>query len=74
VWEIVRVLRGFAGSEDEAIEQTAEAADLTADQVRTALRYYADHADQVDAWIDRVEEETDRAEAAWQREQDVLRR
>ena len=47
---------------------------LTADQIRTALRYYADYTDEVSAWIRRVEEEAERAEVQWRRERELLGR
>jgi uncharacterized protein (DUF433 family) len=36
--------------------------------VETALRYYRDHQDQVDAWIREEDEYAERAEEEWRRE------
>jgi hypothetical protein len=73
VWEVARVFRGVEGGEKDRLNRTAELSGLVPEQVRTALRYYAEYADEVDAWIQRVEEEATLAEAAWRRERDLLR-
>jgi hypothetical protein len=44
------------------------------DDVVTAWRYYAAYRDEIDAWIQRVDDEAERAEAAWRREQALLTR
>lgn len=72
VWEVARVLREVGASSNDAVQRTAELTGLTRDQVDTVVRYYAEYRDDVDAWIERVDEEAIRAEAAWRREQDVL--
>jgi hypothetical protein len=70
VWEVVRAFR----SGEASMENTAVLTGLSVEQVRTALRYYADHRDEIDDWLARVDEEASRAEAAWRAEQDLLRR
>jgi len=57
---------------DAAIALTAEMTALSENDVRIAVRYYADHGREIDAWINRVHVEADRAEEAWRREQHVL--
>ncbi len=74
VWEVIRVLQGVELQGEGAIRRTAELTGLFPEQVRTALRYYAEHSDEVDAWIRRVEDEAARAEAAWRRERALLQR
>jgi hypothetical protein len=74
VWEIVRVFNSTDAKGDGAIRCVAELTDLTTEQVRIALRYYADHGDEIDEWVRRVDDESARAESSWQREQDLLRR
>ncbi len=73
VWEVVRVFRGIDAHGEEALDRTAELSGLTPEQVRIALRYYADYHEEIDDWVRRVDEEAARAEAAWRREQDLLR-
>ena len=72
VWEVAQVVRNVSSRGDEAIQQTSELTDLSRAQVATVVRYYADFRDELDAWIQRVEEEAARAEAAWRRERDLL--
>ena len=74
VWEVVGAIRGSDGGDADSLERICERTGLTADQVGAALRYYADHTDEVADWIHRVEEEAERAEARWRREQALLGR
>ena len=74
VWEVVAALRGGDGSDPEDLTGIGERIGLTADQVRAALGYYADYSGEIRGWIRRVEEEAERAEARWRREQALLGR
>lgn len=56
VWEVIRSLRASREaepdlSEDRRIGRVARNAGLTAAQVKDAVRYYADHPDEVDRMI-----------------------
>lgn len=73
VWEVVRVLLGVTAEGDAAINQAAERTGLPQEQVRAALRYYADYRDEIHEWIRRVDQEAEAAEASWRREQELLR-
>lgn len=73
VWEVVGALRGAGGGAD-SLARVGERTGLTAEQIGTALRYYADYTDEVADWIRRVEEEAERAEARWRRGQTLLGR
>ena len=73
VWEVIRVFRGIEARGEDAVQQTTQLTGLTPEQVRRAARYYADFRDEIDDWIRRLDEEAERAEAAWQRQQDLLR-
>ncbi|MSQ15260.1 MAG: hypothetical protein EXR50_05300 [Dehalococcoidia bacterium] len=74
VWEVVRVFRGLDSAGEEAVRQTAKLTGLTPEQARTAIRYYLDFRQEIENWIDRLDEEADRLEAGWKREQDILKR
>ena len=74
VWEVVGALRGADGGDADSLASIGERTGLTADQVGAALRYYADYSDEVADWIRRVEEEAERAETRWRREQELLGR
>ena len=72
VWEIARVFRSVEGLREEAIERIAEQTFLTPQQVRIALRYFSEFQEEIDRWIQQVDEEAERAEAAWRREHELL--
>lgn len=65
VWEIVPEIRDVEIGDDAAIEATARGLNVPAARLRTAMRYYADYRDEIDAWIKRNETLAERAEAAW---------
>ncbi len=71
VWEVIRLFLGLSPAEDR-IQQTAELSGLTPVQVRAAIGYYAEFADEINAWIRRVDEEATRAETRWRRERSLL--
>lgn len=73
IWEVIRVFTGVDGRGEDAVRQTAQLTGLTPEQVRRAGRYCADYPDEIDDWMRRVDEESARAEAAWQRQQDLPR-
>ena len=72
VWEIIRVVRNVEGSGEAAVTQAAEWLRLAREQVDIAVRYYSEYPDDVDRWIDRVDEEARRAQQIWERRQDTL--
>lgn len=74
VWEVIRVFKQVADQEQGAVEETAELIGLNSAQVWDAVRYYADYAEEIDAWIRAVDEQAERAEAAWRRQQALLTR
>lgn len=73
VWEVIRVFTGIDARGEDAVRETASLTGLTAEEVRRAAQYYADYRDEIDDWVRRVDEEATRAEAAWERQQDLLR-
>ncbi len=74
VWEVVRVLTSPGRPLEGAIEEAAESMNLSAQQVRAALRYYSEYQEEVDDWLRRLDDEAERARATWRREQDLLAR
>ena len=74
VWEVVSTLRGADAGDADRLADIGERTGLTSDQIRAALRYYDDYTEEVGAWIRRVDEETERAEVQWRREQETLGR
>ena len=73
VWEVVRVLLEMTAEGEPAIKRAVERTGLTEEQVRSALRYYADYRDEIASWIRRVDQAAASAEAAWRGEQELLR-
>ena len=47
--------------------------EITAQQVSVAAGYYAEYRDEIDDWLDRSDEEADRAKAEWMRQRAILR-
>ena len=74
VWEVARVFRQLDLAGDELLSTTAELTGLTMQQIHIALRYYAAFPEEIDAWIERIDEEADRAKQAWLREQALIQR
>ncbi len=74
VWEVVSTLRGADAGDADRLADIGERTGLTSDQIRAALRYYDDYTEEVGAWIRRAEEEAERAEVQWRREQELLDR
>jgi len=72
VWEVIRALREVDERGEPAIEATAELLALTPSRVRTAVRYYADHEQEIDAEIAEAESASVEAERAWRTEQRLL--
>ena len=73
VWEVVRVFLGVGAAREDRLEETAHLSGLTLQQVQAAVGYYADYRDEIDAWVRRVDEGAERAEATWGRTQQMLR-
>lgn len=69
VWEIVRAWHDLGVPEPEAIPRLAEIASVPAFEIERALRYYADYPHEIDAWIDRMNADTERAFEEWLRQQ-----
>jgi hypothetical protein len=72
VWVVARVFREMAGPFEQAVQHTAELTELTPTQVGTAAKYYAEYRDEIDEWLRELDDEAERAYAAWLREQDLF--
>lgn len=68
VAQIIETLRQNANS----IEETAEYLDIPAEQVETAVRYYAAYRDEVDEWIAQSRAIAERERELWRRQQEAL--
>ncbi len=72
VREVVRLLGEVDERGEAAVEATAELLQLTPARVRVAVRYYADHKQEIDAEIAEAVAASLDAERAWQTEQRLL--
>ncbi len=73
VWVVGRIFRDWDGPPDEMTPFIMDSLAITEDQVRVAAGYYAEYRDEIDDWLDRLDEEAERARAEWMRRQAVLR-
>ncbi len=72
VWEVVKASSEVDERGEAAVLAVADILNLAEEQVRSALRYYADHQEEVDAEIARADEESAQAEEAWLVQQRLL--
>ena len=79
VWEIIGAVRSVRVAEpdlagDEALVVVAETAGVPVPFLHAALAYWGDYPEEVDAFLDRARAEAAQAEAAWDRQQELLGR
>jgi hypothetical protein len=79
VWEVIGAVRSVREAEpaltgDEVIAVVAETSGVPAQFLRAALAYWGDFPEEVDAFLDRARAEAVQAQAAWERQQELLGR
>ena len=79
VWEIIGAIRSVRAADpapagDDALAAVAETSGVPMPFLRAALAYWGDFPEEVDAFLDRAATEAVQAQAAWQRQQDLLGR
>ena len=79
VWEIIGAVRSVRLAEprlagDEALVVVAQTSGVPAPFLNAALAYWGDYPEEVDAFLDRARTEAVQAEAAWDRQQELLGR
>lgn len=72
VWEVTRVFRELDLPAGEATPRLVKLLRLDPTQVTAALDYYAAYKDEIDRWIQLVDNEGERLEAEWRRKREVL--
>src|SRR6202167_5897239 len=65
IWEIVKVLGEIDERGPAALDAAAEAVVLDSSRVATAVSYYGNYPDEIDAEISEADEASERAEEAW---------
>jgi uncharacterized protein (DUF433 family) len=68
VADVIETVRASGNS----VEEAADYLDLPPAKVQAAVRYYAEFAEEIDAWLERRREIADRHEALWRKEQAAL--
>ncbi len=72
IWEIIRVIKNVETTGQAAIKAAADWLELPLQMIETAVRYYAQYPNEIDAWIEHVDQQATEAEQTWLREQEVL--
>ncbi len=72
VWELVAALKRHSTRGQEAVRELAGLLELSDGQIETALDYYGEYPEEIEELIGRHEEEAERAEATWLRQQSAL--
>jgi hypothetical protein len=79
VWEVIGAVRSVRDAEpelagDEVLAVVAETSGVPVPFLRAALAYWGDYPEEVDAFLDRAHAEAGQAQAAWDRQQELLGR
>ena len=79
VWEIIGAVRSVREAEpeltgDEVLAAVAETAGVPVPFLRAALAYWGEYPEEVNAFLDRARTEAGQAQAAWERQQELLGR
>ena len=72
MWEVAKVIRELDERGEAAVTTAAELLNLTPEQVRVALRYYAAFPEEIEAEIALADEESQAAERSWRIQQRLL--
>ncbi|HEX6500559.1 MAG TPA: hypothetical protein VF054_16220 [Micromonosporaceae bacterium] len=72
VWEVVKFLREIDERGPAALAAAAEVFTIDVNRVTTAVSYYGDYSDEIDAEIDAADEASLRAERAWRVQQQLI--
>jgi hypothetical protein len=72
VWEVIKFLREVDERGPAAIDAAAEVFAVDAGRVGTAINYYGDYPDEIDAEMAEADEASARAEAAWRIQQQLI--
>ena len=79
VWEVIGAVQSVRGAEpalagDEVLAVVAETTGVPVPFLRAALAYWGDFPEEVDAFLGRARAEAVQAQAAWERQQELLGR
>jgi hypothetical protein len=79
VWEVIGAVRSVREAEpeltgDDVLAVVAETSGAPVPFLRAALAYWGDYPEEVEAFLDRARAESAQAQAAWERQQELLGR
>lgn len=72
VWEVIKFLREIDERGPDALAAAAEVFNVDVNRISTAVSYYADYQDEIDAEIEAAEDASVRAEQAWRVQQRLI--
>jgi len=72
VWEVIKFLREVDERGPAAIDAAAEVLAVDASRISAAVSYYGDFQEEIDAEITEADEASERAEAAWRVQQQLI--
>ena len=72
VWEVVKFLREVDERGPAALDAAAEVFAVDVSRISTAVSYYADYQDEIDAEISDADEASARAEEAWRVQRQLI--
>ena len=72
VWEVIKFLREIDERGPAAIDAAAEVFTVDISRISTAISYYGDYAEEIDAEIADANEASAHAEAAWRVQQHLI--
>jgi hypothetical protein len=72
IWEVIKLLREVDERGPAAIDAAAEVFAVNTSRISTAISYYGDYSDEVNAEIAEADEASARAEAAWRVQQHLI--
>ena len=77
VWEVIGAIRSAREAEpalagDQVVAVVAETSGVPVPFIRAALAYWSDYPQEVDDFLQRARAEAAQAQAAWERQQDLL--
>ena len=72
VWEVIKFVREVDERGPAALDAAAEVFAVDASRISTAISYYGEYSDEIDAEIAEADEASARAEAAWRVEQQLI--
>ena len=72
IWEVIKFLREVDERGPAALDAAAEVFAVDTSRISTAISYYGDYADEIDAEITDADAASTRAEAAWRVQQQLI--